>query len=136
METVNLRRDAALKGSSIKRSKKLIKLHKEQNSSYNDSCKSAKSDQEKKSIKRRDNKETVGKVQTKKSVSKPKLFHQSIKLKGSVKGFHKKEPHEKKETQRTSLTLRNQPEKVLDFSHRKSRSLHLPKRKQSANLLG
>ena len=126
---MNLRRDAALKGSSIKRSKKLIKIHKQFGGS-NDSYKSNKSD-ETNSIKRKD-KDPLGKMQCKKSVSKPRLFHQSIK--GSVKKFKNKEQNDKKETQRISIW--NQQEKPSCFTNRKTKSLHLPKRKQSNNLLG
>ncbi|XP_063689889.1 uncharacterized protein LOC134822650 [Bolinopsis microptera] len=127
-ETVNLRRDAALKGSSIKRSKKLIKIHKQFGGS-NDSYKSNKSD-DANSIKRKD-KDPLGKMQYKKSVSKPRLFRQSIK--GSVKKFKNKEQNDKKETQRISIW--NQQEKPSSFTNRKTKSLHLPKRKQSNNLL-
>ena len=126
METVNLRRDAALKGSSIKRSKKLIKCNKEY-SACNDSYKSNKSDGSK-SFKKKETKEPAAKSQYKMTVNKPKLFQQSIKKfnKGQIS---------KRDTQTQRISLSNQQEKPPNPSHRKTKSLHLPKRKQS-NFLG
>lgn len=127
---MNLRREHALKGSSIKRSKKLIKIQRDHQflGSSNDSCKSNKSEQ--KSSKKKGPRE-INKAHFKKSTSnKAKTFQQSIK--GSVKKFNKCQ--EKKDTRKISFT--NQLEKPLTTGSRKSKSLYIPKRKPSTNFLG
>ena len=127
--TMALRRDAVIKGSSIKRSKKLTKLNKELGGSH-ESAKSNKSE-DIKSTKKRDSKDSM-KMHGRKSLVKPKTLHQSIK--DSVKLFNNRGSDDKNDSRR--ISIKNQSETQADFCKRKTKSLHIPRRKPSTNFLG